>query len=300
MVRKIVAILIACAALALPAAAEINVVTSAPNLADITRSIGGNLVSVTSLVRPADDIHFVEPRPSLVVRLRGADMVVLYGMSFDAFMRPLIDNARNRKIAPGGPGYVNASVGVRKIEVPKGKVDASQGDIHAFGNPHYWLDPENTKVVARNILAGLKRAAPDDASYFEKNYDAFESRIDSAMKGWSAKMAPFKGMKVVTYHKSWIYFLRRFGLVEFDTVEVKPGIAPTPSHLRSLISGMKRENVGVIIMEPFYSEKFPKLIARETGAKIVVAPTSVGGAKGIKSYFDLMDRITDSVVRGLK
>lgn len=297
---RVISLLLLTIMLVVPSYAKIKVVTSASNLADITRNIGGDLVSVTSLARPTEDIHFVEPRPSFVTKLKDADVVVVYGMGFDQWMRPLIDNARNKKIVQGGPGYVDVSVGIKKREVPAGKIDMSMGEIHPLGNPHYLLDPENAKIVARNILGGLIRVSPKDENKFRSNYNRFLSELDSAINKWEGILQPFKGQPVVTYHKSWIYFTGRFGLEDAGTIEPKPGIPPSPSHVSKLIQAMKREKVKVIMMETFYPQKFPKLIAKETGAEICVLPYEVGAVKGADSYIKMIDYIAHKIAAALK
>lgn len=283
-----------------PAIAKIDVVATSTDLGDIAKAVGGSKVSVSTLMLGTQNPHAVEPRPSQVVKLRNADVVVRIGMDLDMWADSLIEAARNSKIGRSGKGYIDASANIKKLEVPKGKIDGSHGDIHVYGNPHYWLDPENAKVVAFTILAGLKRVSPSDADYFQKNYKTFADKIDGKMPGWKAQLAPCKGEKVVTYHKTWIYFLRRFGLTEFDNVEPKPGIPPSPSHISGLISSMKREKVKLVLTEPFYSRKYSDMLARETGATVVAVPASIGGAKGIDNYFELMDKITSEVARALK
>ncbi|HUV04737.1 MAG TPA: metal ABC transporter substrate-binding protein [Armatimonadota bacterium] len=287
-------------ALSSAAYAKINVVTTTPDLADIARSIGGSKVSAISLARGDQDMHFVEPRPSMVNYLRKADLFVRVGMDLDIWAQGLVDAARNKKIVYGAQGYVDASTGIRKLEIPTVKLDPSMGHIHIYGNPHYWLDPANGKVIARSILAGLIRVSPGDEAYFRGNYESFANKLDKAISAWKKRLAPFDGAKVVTYHKSWAYFNNRFGLVEFGNVEPKPGIPPSPSHVNSLIKRMKGARVKVILMEPFYPRKFPQMIARETGAKLLIVPTSVGAMKGADSYFELFDHLANQVADALK
>jgi len=280
--------------------ARINVVCTTTDLADLARQIGGSKVEVTSLMLGTQNPHVIEPRPSQVLKLSRADVLVRIGMDLDLWADSLIDAARNSRIRRGSAGYADASVGIRKLEVPTGRVDPSMGDIHIYGNPHYWLDPENAKIAAKNILAALKRASPGDSAYFERNYDSFADRIDRKMQQWKQALAPYRGQKVITYHKSWIYFLRRFGLVELATVEPKPGIPPSPSHVREVISKAKPAGVKVIMMEPFYPRRFPDLIAKETGAKVVMVPASVGGLSGVDNYFDLIDTIVQRLAEAFK
>lgn len=291
MIKIIAAISMLIAVCTFPLQAKTNVVTTSTDLADIAKAVGGDKVTVTALMLGSQNPHTVEPRPSQVARLSRADLFVRIGMDLDMWADSLISASRNRSVQQGGKGYVDASINIRKLEVPSDRVDGSQGDIHVHGNPHYWLDPENAQVVARNIMLGLKRVSPGDADYFEKNYRSFSDRIDDRMTEWKKTLAPHKGKKIVTYHKTWVYFIRRFGLKEIGNVEPKPGIPPSPSHLRSLVSDMKSEDAKVILMEKFYSRKFPDAIARQTGAKIVEVPVSVGGEKGVGSYIELIDTI---------
>ncbi|MEN6370409.1 MAG: metal ABC transporter substrate-binding protein [Armatimonadota bacterium] len=288
------------ALMAIPAIAKIDVVATSTDLGDIAKAVGGSKVSVTTLMLGTQNPHAVEPRPSQVVKLRNADVVVRIGMDLDMWVDSLIEAARNSKISRGGRGYIDASENIRKLEIPRGRVDGSRGDIHVYGNPHYWLDPENAKVIASTIFVGLKRVSPSDTDYFRKNYEAFADKIDRKMPEWKSRLASCKGEQVVTYHKTWVYFLRRFGLKEFDNVETKPGIPPSPSHISELISSMKREKVKLIMTEPFYPRKYSDMVARATGAKVVEVPASIGGARGINNYFELMDRITSEVAGALR
>jgi len=273
------------------AGAEIRVITASTDLKYICERIGGELVRVESMASGDQDLHVVEPRPSMVFKLKKADMVVRVGLDLDMWLDSLINAAKNGRLFYGQPGYVDASVGVPLLEKPEGKVDASMGDIHIYGNPHYWLDPANGKIMAKNILAGLKRAMPDHAAQFDSNYDHFARELDSRLAGWTQRMAPMKGLKIVTYHSSWPYFTARFGLDVAGHVEPKPGIPPSASHLDGLVKKMKAENIRVILTENYYPRKGPDFLAGKTGARVVTAPVSAGGADGIKTYFDVFDRV---------
>jgi ABC-type Zn uptake system ZnuABC Zn-binding protein ZnuA len=287
-------ILLTAAALALcsgAARAEIKVVTASADLKYICERVGGAEVKVESLAAGDQDLHMVEPRPSLVYKLRKADLVVRVGLDLDMWVDSLINAAKNKNLFYGASGYVDASAGVPLLEKPEGKVDASMGDIHIYGNPHYWLDPANAKIMAGNILAGLKRAAPDKAAVFEANYGAFVKELDEKLAGWQARMAKYKGLKVITYHSSWPYFARRFGLDVAGHVEPKPGIPPSASHLDSLVKKMRAENIKVILTENYYPRRGPEFLAGKTGAAVVTAAVSAGGAKEVKTYFDVFDRV---------
>lgn len=273
----------------LPATAAVRVVTATTDFADITRQIGGNRVQVESLARGDQDLHHVDPRPSSVTKLTNADMVVRIGMDLDLWIDALLQASRNRKVSEGGAGYVNASAGIKPIEVPTGKVDASKGDIHIYGNPHYWLDPESGKTIAKNILAGLKRIDPKGADVYQQNYAQFVKQVDEHMAKWSKAMAPLKGAKVVQYHTTWDYFLRRFGLGVTDMLENKPGIPPSAAHISALIADMKDDKVRIVMTTGYYPSRFTDLIHRETGASVLVLPSSVGGTKEASNYFALFD-----------
>jgi zinc/manganese transport system substrate-binding protein len=196
--------------------------------------------------------------------------------------------AGNPKVRKGAPGYVDGSVGVARLEVPREQITGASGDIHVYGNPHYFYDPENGKVVAHNVLEGLIRVSPSNRSFFQNNYERFAAEIDSRMAGWKREMAPYRGRPVVTYHASAVYFLHRFGLSDFGQLEPKPGIPPSASHVGDLIRRMKEHKVTAVVIESVYPRRFPDLIARETGAKYTVVPYSVG-ALGTKNYFDLIN-----------
>ena len=287
-------IMLAAAALAFwagSARAEIKVVTASTDLKYICERVGGAEVKVESLASGDQDLHMVEPRPSLVYKLKKANLVVRVGLDLDMWVDSLINAARNKRLFYGAPGYVDASAGVPLLEKPEGKVDASMGDIHIYGNPHYWLDPANAKIMAGNILAGLRRAAPDKAAVFEVNYGAFVKELDEKLAGWQDRMAKYKGLKVITYHSSWPYFAGRFGLDVAGHVEPKPGIPPSASHLDSLVKKMKAENIKVILTESYYPRRGPDFLAGKTGAAVITATVSAGGAKDVKTYFDVFDRV---------
>lgn len=271
-----------------PLLAAIHIVAATPELADIAKQVGGNKVSVYSIAKPNQDYHMIDPRPSDVSRISKADMVVRVGLDLDMWMDALLNAASNHRVSRGGAGYVDASAGIKRLEVPKESISGASGDIHVFGNPHYFYDPENGKIIAHNILEGLIKIAPSSKSTFEHNYSQFTGEIDKHMDSWRKELSPFKGDHIVTYHQSAIYFLRRFGLRGFGTLEVKPGIPPSASHISGLIRRMKDEHVKAMAIESIYPKRFPDLIKRETGAKYVVVPYSVGSL-GTKSYIDLID-----------
>jgi len=282
-----------------PGFAAITIVAATPDLADIAKQVGGGRVSVYSIAKPNQDLHMIEPRPSDVSRISHADLVVRIGLDLDLWLDALLNAAGNGRVNRGGRGYVDASAGIQRLEVPREQITGASGDIHVYGNPHYWLDPLNGEIISANILEGLKRVSPADANYFERNRNAFLAGLRSAMRRWQEKLSPYQGRKIVNYHDAWPYFVRRFNLKVLGCIEPKPGIPPTASHVASLIERIKAEKQPVVIADAaFYPDKAAKTIAVRTGAKFVVIPSSVGGAKGADNFFSLFDHIVDGLVRG--
>ena len=275
----------------------INVLTTTEDLKSITEAIGGAKVMVDSLARGYQDPHFVAAKPSFMMKAKNADLFMVIGLELEIGYEELIINgSRNQMIRIGQPGYLDVSEGVNLLEVPTTtKIDRSMGDVHPMGNPHYWLDPENVKMVAYNIAKRLSELSPGNAPYFQENLVSFDKKIDEKMIEWNKKMAPFKGKKIAIYHRSWPYFVDRFGLVIACELEPKPGIPPSPAHLKEVIDIMKRDKVSVILMEVFYDEKPAQFVAGQTGAKVIVVPNSVGGTKDANDYFSLMDPIINKL-----
>ncbi len=278
------------------ASAKIKVVTTSTDLASIARYIGGDRVEVDSIVQGYQNPHYVDVKPSYMMKLHKADVFVKVGLDLELWAPVLAEGARNAKILPGGSGYVDASAGVEVLDIPQAKVTRGMGDIHIYGNPHYWLDPTNGKVIASNILAALKRVSPGDADYFEKNKEEFDGKIDEHMSGWLEKMRPYRGTEVVTYHNSWPNFMNRFGLVAVDYIEPKPGVPPSPAHIARLVGKMKADDVKIIIQEPFYETKVTEFVADKTGAELVILSPSVLGEEGADDYFSLFDSALDRLV----
>ena len=272
------------------AAGKIKVVTATSDLAALAQEVGGDRVEVESIAKGYQDPHFVEAKPSYLLKLRQADLLIVVGLQLEiGWLPPLITQSGNGRIQVGGSGYLDASQFAEILEKPTGEVTRAMGDVHPFGNPHYWLDPENGRRVAKGIADKLGELRSSDAAYFNQNFDSFSQRLTEASKKWLAEMEPYRGRKVITYHRSWPNFLKYFGLVTMGEIEPRPGIPPTPSHTLELINMMKRENVKVILVEPYFDPKTPQSIARETGAQVVIMPPSVGGEKEITDYFKLFD-----------
>jgi zinc/manganese transport system substrate-binding protein len=272
------------------AASKLNVVGSTEDLASLAREVGGDHVNVDSIARGYQDPHFVEPKPSFLLKLTKADLLIVVGLQLEiGWLPPLITQSRNAKVQVSGPGYLDASTYCQILEKPVGQVTRAMGDVHPLGNPHYWLDPDNGRRIAKAIADKLSSMQPSQAAYFAQRYADFDKRLAAAEKGWEAKMAPFKGRKVITYHRSWPNFCDRFGLDVVDYVEPKPGIPPTPSHTLELINTMKRENIKLILVEPYFDLRTPNSIASAVSGHVAVLMPSVGGVKEITDYFKLFD-----------
>jgi len=281
---------LAALALAAPAKAAVNVMASTEDLADLTRQVGGDKIKVEAIARGYQDPHFVEAKPSFILKLAKADLLVVVGRELEiGWLPPLVQQSRNAKIQPGADGYLDASLTAKILEIPTGQITRAMGDVHPQGNPHYWLDPGNGRRVAKAIVDKLSKMDAADAAYFQSRYADFDKRLAEAEKRWDAQMASYKGLKIVTYHRSWPNFTERFGLDVIGYVEPRPGIPPSPSHTIDLIGEMKRQNVKILLVEPYFDLKTPQSIGRETGAKVVVMSPSVGGEKEITDYIALFD-----------
>jgi zinc/manganese transport system substrate-binding protein len=275
--------------------------TTTEDLASIAREVGGDRVAVESLAKGYQDPHFVEAKPSFILKLQKADVLVAVGRDLEiGWLPPLITQSRNAKIQPGGAGYLDASLTAQILELPQGQITRAMGDVHPLGNPHYWLDPENGKRIAKAMADKFGGLRASDRSYFEQRLSSFVSRLDEAEKRWLAAMAPFKGTKIVTYHRSFPNFADRFGLEIVGYVEPRPGIPPTPQHTLDLIGEMKRLNVRLVLVEPYFDLKTPNSIGRATGAEVLVMPPSVGGVKEASDYIALFDYDVNLLVTAIK
>ncbi len=283
------------------AQAAVKVITSTQDLASIVSEIGGDKVLVEALARGYQDPHFVEAKPSFVIKLHSAALLVVVGRELEvSWLPPLITQSRNSKIQPGNPGYVDASRTVRILDLPTGQITRAMGDVHPLGNPHYWLDPANGRRIAKEVQAKLTEVSPNDAAYFQQRYSDFDGRLTAAEGRWKAILAPYKGTKVVTYHRSWSNFAEAFGLDVVGYVEPKPGIPPSPSHQLVLTREMKRQGIKLIIVEPYFDLRTPNAIGRDTGARVLVVPPSVGGVKEAADYIKLFDYNVTLLASALK
>jgi ABC-type Zn uptake system ZnuABC Zn-binding protein ZnuA len=282
------------------ARAQLSVVTTTQDLASIAREVGGDKIAVESLSAGNQDPHFVEPKPSLLLKLNKAALLIAVGRELEvAWLPPLLTQARNAKIQPGTPGFLDASIGVRILDIPTGQITRAMGDVHPSGNPHYWLDPGNGLIIARAIETRLGELIPAERSYFAQRVTAFAQRLADAQKRWDAKMSPFKGVKIVTYHRSWANLVDRFGLNVVGYIEPKPGIPPPPRHIVDLIAEMRTQQIKVILVEPYFDLRTPESIARETGGSVLVLPPSVGGVTGVGDYIALFDYIVNQLSSAL-
>jgi zinc/manganese transport system substrate-binding protein len=280
---------------------KLTVITTTEDLASIGREVGGDRLVIEALAKGYQDPHFVEAKPSFILKLQKADLLVAVGRELEiGWLPPLVTQSRNAKIQPGGSGYLDASLTAQILEIPAGQITRAMGDVHPLGNPHYWMDPENGKRIAAAMAEKFSALRPDERAYFQQRLTAFVGRVDEAEKRWLAQMAPYKGTKVVSYHRSFPNFAERFGLDIVGYVEPKPGIPPTPQHTLDLIGEMKRQGVKIVLVEPYFDLKTPNAIGRATGAEVLVMLPSVGGASGVTDYLGLFDHDINQLVAALK
>jgi ABC-type Zn uptake system ZnuABC Zn-binding protein ZnuA len=271
-------------------AATVAIITTTEDLASIAREIGGDRIQVEALARGYQDPHFVDAKPSFILKLQRAHLLVIVGRDLEiGWLPPLLTQSRNARIQPGAAGYLDASLTARILEIPAGQITRAMGDVHPLGNPHYWLDPQNGMRIARALADRLGMIDPADRDYFERRLANFVSRLDQADQRWVTVMAPYKGLKVVSYHRSFPNFAERFGLDIVGYIEPRPGIPPTPRHTAALIDAMKQQGVKLVLVEPYFDLKTPAAIAREAGAALVVMPPSVGGVPQASDYVALFD-----------
>src|SRR6476660_8435689 len=271
-------------------AKKLNVVTATTDKAALAQEVGGDRISVESIAKGYQDPHFVEAKPSFLLKLRQADLLIVVGLQLEiGWLPPLITQSGNSRIQVGANGYLDASQFAEILEIPQGSITRAMGDVHPLGNPHYWLDPDNGRRLARGIAQKLGELDPADNSYFQGRLQDFDKRLTVAEQKWDSEMAPYRGRKLVTYHNSFPNFAKHFGLNVVGYVEPRPGIPPTPSHTIELIALMKRENCKLVLVEPYFDLKTPKSIGSATGAQVVVYLPSVGGEKQVTNYFELFD-----------
>lgn len=331
--RLIALLIVALAFNSMAAAKRLQVVTTTTDLKAITEAVGGEYVNVTSISSGKQDPHFIEAKPSYIIKLRKADLFIQIGLQLEiGWVSLILKGSRNSKIQMGARGFLDASENIEKLEIPTGPVDRSLGDVHTEGNPHYWLDPYNGRLMAHTITQKLSQLEPEYGAYFEQRKQVFVNSIDVAMfgpdliekfpadtlwkfytqgnfeeylknnnialntqDGWAAQMYFAKGLKIITYHKSWTYFLKRFGITAVAQMEPKPGVPPSPKHILQLIQIANDHNIPIILMEPFYSDKAPNLVSRKTNAKVLKLGYSVNGDPGTNDYVNLMNNIVNKI-----
>jgi zinc/manganese transport system substrate-binding protein len=298
-------VIIACAAVAAilaarPAHAGIKVVATTQDLESLAKEVGGDKVETDSLAKGYQDPHQVEPKPSFILKLNKAELLIVVGRELEiGWLPPLINQARNPRIQPSGDRYLDASGFAHILEIPTGQITRAMGDVHPQGNPHYWLSPENGRRIAQGIQKKLAEISPADAGYFAQRYADFDKRLADAEKRWNAAMAPYKGAKIVTYHRSWPNFVETYGLNVVGYVEPKPGIPPSPTHTLEIINLVSAQKIPMILVEPYFDLKTPKYIGEKTGAAVVTLYPSVGGTPAIKDYFALFDADIDGIVAAM-
>ena len=273
---------------------KIRIVTTITVLSDLAKQVGGDLVDVESIARGNQDPHYIEILPSYMMKVRRADIFLMIGMELELWAQQVIDGSRNSKLK-----VIDCSKEIEALEVPATRVDARYGDIHRYGNPHYWLDPLNAEKIMNAILEGLMEVSPEDLDYFTKNIDSYLVKLKNKVEAWTQKMAPYKGTPVIFYHNQWPYFCERFGLTAANFLEPKPGIKPSASHIAKLIKQMKDREIQIIIISPFYEERNPKLLSRATGAKLLKMPTTIDTDTGVENYIELFDYLVDNFVKNI-
>jgi zinc/manganese transport system substrate-binding protein len=282
------------------AEAKLNVVATLPDFGSVAREIGGDKVAVTVLAKPTEDPHFVDARPSFVVQLRTADVLIEGGAELEmGWLPPLLQNTRNPKLELGQPGHVVAAQGIRLMNIP-GNATRAVGDVHALGNPHFMTDPIIAKAVAQHVADSFSKIDPPNAASYEANYKKFEATVNARLQDWGAALLPYKGQNVVAYHDSWPYFAHRFGVNIDIFLEPKPGIPPSPSHLAEVIAQMKAQKIKAIIVEPFHDRKIADKVASATGAKVVDFAQFPGGIPGTDTYIKLIDKLVSGLAEALK
>ena len=275
--------------------ATIKVVTTVPDFGSIAKAVGGDLLSITTLVKPTQDPHFVDAKPSLLLALNQADLLLTAGMELEAgWLPPLISGARNSDILKGGNGYLECGTLIEPMEVRK--VNRAEGDIHPGGNPHFWIDPRNGVAIAKGIASKLAAIDPDNKAAYTTGLEKFLASLKTAMSKWQQQLAPLKGTSVVVYHESWVYFLDWAGLKQVGSLEPKPGIPPTPSHVATLIRQVSTNNVKFMMQESFYPTSLSKLFASKSGATLKILPTMTG-ARGTRTYIELIEYIVEELIK---
>jgi ABC-type Zn uptake system ZnuABC Zn-binding protein ZnuA len=281
-------------------AGKLNIVASSTDIADIMKAVAGDRADVQCLMKGTQDPHSVEPRPSMVVKVRNADLMVVVGMDLDMWATSVIEASRNSKVSKGGEGYLDMSAGIDKLEVPQGKIDARLGDVHIYGNPHYQLDPKNGIIMADEALKKLVQISPENEKYFKANHDAFVKKLSEGIVRWDKMMEPLKGAEIAASHSCLLYFFHAFNLKEAGYIESKPGIPPSPAEVIALEQKIREKKVKAVLVDQFFDVSEPEKIAADTGVKIVVISTCVDGMPGTNDYVKLFDYDVSAVLNAVK
>jgi ABC-type Zn uptake system ZnuABC Zn-binding protein ZnuA len=281
-------------------AGKLNIVASSTDIADIMKAVAGDRANVECLMKGTQDPHSVEPKPSMVIKVRNADIMAVVGMDLDMWANSVIEASRNSKISKNGEGYLDMSQDIPKLEVPEGKIDARLGDVHIYGNPHYQLNPANGKIMADEALKKLSEFSPADADYFQANHDIFVKKLSEKISLWKKKMESLKGKPLAASHSCLLYFFDAFGIKQAGYIESKPGIPPSPAEVLTLEKKIKDEKVKAVLIDQFFDMSEPEKIAADTGIKIVVLSTCVDGLKGTDDYFKLFDFDVNAVLNAVK
>ncbi len=292
MTTRILRTLLLVAAIASPALAQqpLKVVGTIPDFVDLARQVGGEHIEATSIAVGYQDPHYVDPKPSFVVKLNQADVLIQVGLDLEVgWLPPLLNQSRNARVQRGGAGWIDASEGIELLQRPTRPLSRAEGDIHVFGNPHYWLDPVNGKIIAAHIARVFSELRPEWAQVFAENLSLFESELDTALERWLAKTAPYRGRRVIAYHNAWPYFERRFGIEIAGFIEPKPGIPPTPRDLVRVISLMRQAQIGTLIHTVYHNDNPSRFVAEKANAEVITLATSVHGAEDVDDYFELFD-----------
>lgn len=279
--------------------APLTVVTTAPDLKALVEEVGGEWVRVESLTTGLQDPHALEVKPSHIAHLRKADLLARIGLDHEPWLGRLLQSAQNPRLAPGGPGHLDASRGITLLETATAKVGGG-GHVHGFGNTHYWLDPENARPITAAIVEALARAAPAGRQIFEANRRRFLERLDAALAGWLKALAPYRGTRAVAYHNTWPYFARRFGLTVVAFIEPKPEVPPSPAYLASLLERMQATRVKVVLAEPYVNQAVARQVADRAGATLITLVPSVGGDPRARDYLALFDLNVERLLAGFR
>ena len=333
MFKGIVASLFAAMALL---AAPISIMTTTTDIASIAKAVAGDFATVESIASGHEDPHDLTVRPSFVTKASKADLWIRVGLELEiGWEPPILRDSHNRRIQVGAPGHLDASAKIMPLDVPQGHFSRADGDIHALGNPHYWLDPLNGRIIAKEIATRLQELYPESRELFGKNLAEFEKSLDGRMFGenllanvggaklwwlcetgkldeflsqnklaadkgsWYAAMLPFRHAKIATYHRSWIYLFNRFALDLAATIEPKPGIPPSAKHIAKISKEFQRDGVKLILQEPFYSDKAALRVSKACGAKVLVRANCTGGAEGVDDYLTMLDKVIAGIADSL-